>query len=119
MPFLWQELPGIAACGLWEALARRPPVPTAALVTDIGNDLLYDVPVPQIAAWVEACLERLSRTETRVVLMPLPLCSVATLSRARFLVMRSVLFPGCRLPYATLLERTSELDRRLRLLAQT
>ena len=119
MPFLCWELPGITACGLWEALARRPSAPTAALVTDIGNDLLYDVPVPQIAAWVEACLERLVRTGARVVLMPLPLCSVAALSRARFLVLRSVLFPRCRLTYTTVLERAFDLDRRLRLLAQT
>jgi hypothetical protein len=118
MPFLWRELPGITACGLWEALAQRPPAPTAALVTDIGNDLLYGVSVAQIAAWVEICLERLARTGARMVLMPLPVCSVTALSRTRFLMLRSVLYPGCRLPYATLLERTFDLDRRVRLLAQ-
>jgi hypothetical protein len=121
---LWgRPLDVLTACGLgrglWQALARRPPAPTAALVTDIGNDLLYDVPVAQIAAWVEVCLERLMRTGARVVLMPLPLCSVAALSRKRFLVLRSVLYPRCRLAYRTVLERTFALDRRLRLLAQT
>src|SRR5207302_6983784 len=94
MPFLWRELPGITECGLWQELARRPSVPTAALVTDIGNDLLYDVPVPQIAAWVEACLDRLRQTGARVVLTPLPLCNIAALSRQRFVVLRSILFPG-------------------------
>jgi hypothetical protein len=118
MPFLWRELPGIAECGLWQALASRPSAPTAALVTDVGNDLLYDVPVPQIAAWVEACLDRLRQMGARVVLTPLPLCNVALLSRRRFLLLRSVLFPGCRLPYGTVMERALDLDRRLRLLAQ-
>ena len=60
MPFLWRELPGIVECGLWDALAQRPPAPTVALLTDIGNDLLYDVPVPQIVSWVETCLDRFS-----------------------------------------------------------
>ncbi|MEX0819484.1 MAG: hypothetical protein WD070_07815, partial [Pirellulaceae bacterium] len=38
---LGRTLPGILQCGLWEALATRPLVPTAALLTDIGNDILY------------------------------------------------------------------------------
>ena len=119
MPFFCRELPGIVECGLWNALAQRPPAPTVALLSDIGNDLLYDVPVPQIVTWVEACLDRLFRTGTRVVLTPLPLCSVTGISRARFLLLRSLLFPGCRLPYAVLMERTRDLDQRLRSLALT
>ena len=119
MPFLWRELPGIADCGLWQALAQRPSAPTAALVTDIGNDLLYDVPVPHIVAWVETCLDRLLRAGARVVLTPLPLCSVVSVSRARFLAVRSILFPGCRRSYATVLNRATDLDRRLRSLAET
>jgi hypothetical protein len=119
MPFLWRELPGIAECGLWQALAQRPAAPTAALVTDIGNDLLYDVPVPQIAACVETCLDRLVHMGARVVLTPLPLCAVASVSRARFLVLRNILFPRCRLTYAIVLERAIDLDQRLRFLAKS
>jgi hypothetical protein len=118
MALLWRELPGIVECGLWEALERRPPVPTAALLTDIGNDLLYEVPVPDIAAWIEACLDRLQRAGAQVVMTPLPLGSIATVSPARFLLLRSVLFPGCRLTYPTLRERAVEMDGRLRLLAR-
>jgi hypothetical protein len=117
MPFLWRELPGIVECGLWPALARRPPAATAALVTDIGNDLLYDVPVPEIVSWVETCLDRLLHAGAHLVLTPLPLRSVSGISHARYLLMRSLLFPGCRLSYATLMERTTDLDRRLRSLA--
>ena len=119
MPFLWRELPAIADCGLWQAVAHRPSARTAALLTDVGNDLLYDVPVPRIIAWVEACLDRLLRAGARVVLTPLPLCSVTAVSRARFLALRSLLFPGCRLSYATVLDRAIDLDQRLRLLAKT
>jgi hypothetical protein len=119
MPFLWRELPGIVECGLWQAWARRPPAPTVALLTDIGNDLLYDVPVPKVVSWVETCLDRFVRAEARVVLTPLPLCSVANLSQTRFLIMRTLLFPGCRLPYATIMQRAIDLDQCLRSLAQT
>jgi hypothetical protein len=112
-----RTLPGISECGLWRALEQQSPAATAALLTDIGNDLLYDVCVPQILDWVEKCVERLQRVGARVVLTPLPVCSVAALSPARFLFLRSLLFPGCRLSYALLLERAGELDRRLRALA--
>jgi hypothetical protein len=114
---LWRELPGIAECGLWEALARRPAAPTAALVTDVGNDLLLDVPAPQIAAWVEECVERLLDAGARVVLTPLPLCNVERLSPGKFLLFRSVLYPGCRLGLATVVARARDLDARLRQLA--
>jgi hypothetical protein len=117
MALLWRELPGIIECGLWEALEQRPPVPTAALLTDVGNDLLYDVPVPEIAAWVEACLDRLQRAGARVLMTPLPLCNLTALSPARFLLVRRVLFPGCRLTYATVMGRAFELDEQLRSLA--
>jgi hypothetical protein len=115
---LCRELPGIAECGLWAALARRPPAPTAALITDIGNDLLLDVPPRQIAAWVEECVERVRAVDARVVLTALPLCSVATLSSWRFVLLRTILFPGCRLRLDTVLGRARDLDDRLRELAR-
>jgi hypothetical protein len=110
--------PGIVECGLWPALKQFPPLPTTALITDIGNDLLYEAPVPDIAAWVSACIDRLQQAGARVVLTPLPLCSVTTLSPARFLFLRSLIFPGCRISYATLRNRALDLDERLRGLAR-
>jgi len=115
---LWRELPGIAECGLWQALEQRQPAPTAALVTDIGNDLLYEAPVTEILGWVDACLDRLQRVEAQVVLTPLPLCSIVTLSKAKYLLLRSILYPACRLAYATVLGRAFDLDERLRALAR-
>ncbi len=55
---LRRELSGIVECGLWDALRTRDPVPTAALVTDIGNDLVYGRSVDEIGDWVDACLAR-------------------------------------------------------------
>ena len=115
---LWRTLPGIGTCGLWEALERRPAAPTAALLTDVGNDILYGVSVPEIAGWVEECVDRLQRIGARIVLTPLPLCSVARLSPARFQMLRNILFPGRRPSYAAIMERVNDLDRHLRTLAQ-
>src|SRR5438270_1664562 len=52
-----RELPGITGCGLWGDVAARGPAETAALVTDIGNDLLYGASVPTILGWVAESLD--------------------------------------------------------------
>lgn len=109
-----RALPGIVDCGLWEELDRRPPLPTVALVCDIGNDLVYGQPAERIAAWVETCLERLAHHEAEIVLTPLPLATLENLSTLRYHLIRSILFPGRRGSLQALLERARELDSRLR-----
>ena len=75
---------GIHVCGLWDALRTRPPVPTAALVTDVGNDILYGVPVPTIAGWIDDCLERLQASGTKISMTLLPLRNLDLLPEWRF-----------------------------------
>src|SRR5262245_60042389 len=111
---LFRELPGIIECGLWDDLSRRPTAPTAALITDIGNDLLYGEEPDRIAGWVADCAGRLRDAGADAVLTPLPLANLAGLAPWRFLLLRSVLFPGCRLPFEVVLERARDLDGRLR-----
>ena len=127
---LVRALPGIAECGLWEAIAQRPALPTAALLTDIGNDLLYEAPVEQIVEWVELCLDRLmghagqpswlfedqrdAYPTARVAMTLLPLASLDTLSERKFRLFRSILFPACRLPLEVLHRRAIELNERVR-----
>ena len=43
-----RKISGIFPCALWQDLQNRPPMPTTALVTDIGNDLLYGVTPDQL-----------------------------------------------------------------------
>jgi hypothetical protein len=110
-------LPGILQCGLWEDLERRPRAATAALVTDIGNDLLYGVAVEQIAAWVEESLVRLSRVAAMLVVTELPLESTHTLSERRFRFFKNVFFPRSQLTYNQALARSAALNAVVRELA--
>jgi hypothetical protein len=64
-------------------------------------------------------MDRLLRADARVVLTPLPLCGLDKLSPAKYHLMRSLLFPCCRLGLATIRERALDLDQRLRALAQS
>lgn len=93
---LGRRIGGIDDCGLWQALANRPPAPTTALLMDVGNDLLYGIAVPQILEWVERALQRLQHAERRIVI-GLPLATVRTLGHRRFVFVRSILWPACRL----------------------
>lgn len=110
---LGRTLPGIAPCGLWQALEAQPALTTAALITDVGNDLLYEQPVEQIAAWVEQCLDRLQRQGARIVVTRLPLVNLETLSARRYAAVRSLFFPRCRLTLAKVCQRAHQLDQRV------
>ena len=110
-----RQLPGIVQCGLWEELERRPRLPTVAVVTDAGNDLLYGAPVPRIAGWVGTCLERLARHEAEIIVGLLPLSTLEKVSAFRYHLVRQILFPGRRAAsWSAMLESARELNGRLR-----
>ncbi|MDZ4781362.1 MAG: hypothetical protein SGJ19_14005 [Planctomycetia bacterium] len=114
---LGRTLPGIAPCGLWDALRALPPGPTRLLVTDVGNDLLYGAPPEQIADWVGACLAQLPRDDTRVAMTGLPLAALATLQPWRFALLSRVFFPLHAISFEGMRRDALELNDRLQQLA--
>lgn len=114
---LGRGLTGILDCGLWSALDGRPALPLTALVTDIGNDVMYGVPVPQILAWVEECLVRLQKRGAEIVVTGLPTTNLPRLGARRFLLLRTVLFPGNRDTLADVTRRSRAVDAGVRKLA--
>lgn len=115
---LGRTLPGILPCGLWQALEQRPRLPAVAVVTDIGNDLLYGVPAARVLQWVGEVTLRLETTCQRVVVTQLPLDSIRQMRRERFLLMRSIFFPRSRLGYDQALLAAEELGAGLRELVE-
>ncbi len=110
---LGRSLPGIVQCGLWEDLQRRPHLPTAALVTDIGNDIIYGRDVDQILRWVQTCLERLHRIADRLVVTRLPMASLSRAPDWRLRLLISLFFPSSRPDRGQALEKANALDRQL------
>lgn len=110
---LGRTLPGIIHCGLWQALSQQTETPTAALITDIGNDILYGVEVPQILDWVHTVVDRLRQAQARICLTLLPPIEPAALSQVRFRFFRTIFFPGCQLTRDEVLGRAGELHDRL------
>ena len=114
---LIRGLPGITSCRLWPVLAARPPAPTIALLTDIGNDILYGAPVAQILEWVTWCLDRLAEQDAQVVMTLLPLASARKTGPWKFGLMRRILFPNSTLTLDRVLALALELDAGLRTIA--
>lgn len=115
---LGRTLPGILASGLWRELESSPRVPTRALVTDVGNDILYGFSAEQTLGWVAEALGRLHHVTEDVVLTDLPLASIRRLSRLSYLTFRSVLFPSCRLSLEQVLATAERVNTGLAELAE-
>jgi len=119
-----RRLPPILRCGLWRALDRHgfsaPPDgagPLCGLVTDIGNDILYGIPVQQVAAWVWESLRRLAVRRARIAVTRLPLDSVARVGPGRYRALKTLFVPGCPLSLAEIKESTARLDREVAAIA--
>lgn len=98
--FLVRGLPGILQSGLWQALPRLAPATTRAIVSDVGNDILYGFPAAQTLAWVEEAVDRLQQFTSDIVLTDLPVTTIRSLSNRKFLFFRSLFVPRCRLSLA-------------------
>ena len=106
----FRALPGILECGLWHEMESRPRMATRALVTDVGNDILYGFSPEQTVAWVAEALRRLGHVTEDIVVTGLPLSGIRSLSRLKFLAFRSILVPSCRLSLPQVLERAERVN---------
>jgi len=110
----WRRLPAIRTSGLWRALDRERVARPAALVTDVGNELLYGLGVTAVATAVRDAVERLRDRGGRVAITGLPLGSIAGVGPVRYRLMRTVYVPGCQLSRAAIKDAALWLDDELR-----
>jgi len=105
-----RRLPGIVECDLWEVLEQNPGYKTMALVTDIGNDILFEVPVHVIVKTVKTCITRLQILKAQIVMTLLPVENVRTLDSLHYKIIRNLFFPFCNLSLTSVLNRVEELQ---------
>lgn len=86
-----RTLPSIGDAPLWEDDDRERI--DAALLADVGNDLVYGVPGATILEWVERDATRLEARGARIVLGDLPLASLRALTPRRYAWSKRLLFP--------------------------
>jgi hypothetical protein len=112
-----RRLPSILGSGLWRGLDRHGGEAPAALVTDVGNELLYGLAVEQVAAWVRESVRRLADRGATIAITRLPLASIAEVGAVRYRALRTFFVPGCRLSLAELKEAAARLDSELQAIA--
>ena len=113
-----RELPGIVDSQLWNVLEEAAmPQRRMALITDIGNDLVYGVRTDQIVEWVETCLKRLSSSSTQVTMTQLPLDSLSDVGSFRFRVFRAICFPTRTVNWDQMAKDIQTLSTEIRRLA--
>lgn len=116
-----RALPAIIDSALWRSLEAAPAAPDAApplaLIADVGNDIVYGAAPERIAGWVATCFERLEDQRAQVALILPPVAVVAALPRWRFLLARTLLYPGRFVALDTVRRRTEALAEMLRRLA--
>lgn len=98
-------LPGIVECGLWRQLDTMRPCSTVALLTDIGNDILFGLAPELILRRVEWCIEQLQVQSAQIVVTNLPMASIEDLSERRYRFYRNIFYPFCRLPRSETVSR--------------
>jgi hypothetical protein len=93
---LARTLPGVVECGLWnslrKAIEKRNDLPTYALLTDIGNDIVYGHGAAAIMAWLDQCVERLQRIDARIAITQLPLISLNQIGPRAYRLVQSLVF---------------------------
>jgi len=116
--FFGKKFCGIIESDLWNYLERKECAPTYALITDVGNDILYGVPVETIVQWIAESVHRLQKQGARIVMTDLPTGAMLRLGKVRFLLFRTLFYPSCRLSLETVAVRAEALSRSLKKLAE-
>jgi hypothetical protein len=111
-------LPGILESGLWQALDGSSPAAESAVVTDVGNDILYGADAGAILGWVRGCVDRLTERRAAIRITGLPLARLRRTGASEYRFFRTMFFPASRVAHETALEAASEIDAGLRRLAE-
>ena len=112
-----RRLPSILASGLWRGLDRQGGAAPVALVTDVGNELLYGFPAEQVASWVRESVRRLADRGATIAITRLPMGGIAEVGPVRYRALRTFFVPGCRLSLAELKDAATRVDSELQAIA--
>ncbi len=114
---IWnRRLPSILESGLWRSLDRilRREVSKnrqrLAVITDIGNDLLYGFSTEQLALWIEEVIDRLHQQQFDIVITKLPVESIQSVGPFRFQFLKTFFVPGCRQSLEEIKEQSSQVN---------
>ena len=108
--YMARTLPAILDCGLWNNLPA-PQAEDRVLITDIGNDIVYQYQPVQIRQAIDETLQRIRQWNpgARVSMTLPPLVSLQRLHPLHFRIVRTLLFPTSQLTFADVLSSATQL----------
>ena len=117
---LGRALPGIIDCRIWPLLQGPSGVCPSplAVITDLGNDLVYGAEAATLLGWLETIIERLSACRATIVLVSLPMASLDRMTPTQFAWTRRLLFPKHPVTWNTLRIQVHRLDQGMRDISQ-
>lgn len=118
----FRSLPSIIQCALWRDLdlqiSASPNSRLSAMITDVGNDLIYGFSPDTVTTWVREVASRLAARQAKLAIVRLPLQSVARASELRYLAVRAAFSPWLKLNFAQMKEAATLLDENLQKIAR-
>ncbi|MFQ5673470.1 MAG: hypothetical protein ACE5G9_10275 [Nitrospinales bacterium] len=98
--FLRLVYPPIKNSRIFATAEENTPCRVVALVMDIGNDIMYNIPTEDIIACLEKIFRRLRQLNALILASPIPSYLETDLSQFSFLCLRSLFFPKSRVGYS-------------------
>ena len=91
----------ILNCGIFEAVRNKriKNQQVVAFITDIGNDIMYDVSPEKIIGGLQYIFNALDGFETNIFITPIPVDLENDISEFHFQIIRQVYFPKSSVKY--------------------
>lgn len=108
--YIVRTLPAILDCGLWNNLPQ-PRALDRVLITDIGNDIVYQFHPVQIREAIDETLRRIRQWNplARISMTLPPLVSLQRLHPLHFRIAKTLLFPASQLTFSDVLSSATQL----------
>lgn len=107
------SLPGISKSDWSRHWNRADTGARYAILTDVGNDLLFGNSSETLQRWVLESVQMISNAD-RFIVTGLPLDTASTIGPIHFFLFRKIFFPRSQVALRDILDRAKDLDRMLR-----
>ena len=105
--------PPIIDCGILESIQkiRKPNQKIIALITDIGNDIMYGIHSEKIIEGLQKILDTLGEFTKNIFITPIPINSKNDIGEFYFLLLRCIFFPKSSIKYSQTLESIKVINQ--------
>ena len=105
--------PPIRACGIMDAVKEKakPPCRVVALITDIGNDIMYGVPVKTITDCVVELLKTFRELDADILMTSIPNSMERDIGKISFAILRALFYPKSRVERSQAASAVIEINR--------